>query len=63
MNRPALLDLNILLALFHAEHEYHELAHDWFADNHADGCATCPLTENGFIRMASDPASSSTSHW
>ncbi len=53
---PALLDVNILFALFHAEHEHHEIAHDWFADHREEGWATCPLTENGFIRVASSPA-------
>jgi toxin-antitoxin system PIN domain toxin len=57
VSRPALLDVNILLALFHAEHEHHEVAHDWFSDHREDGWATCPLTENGFVRIASNPAS------
>lgn len=56
MSRPALLDVNVLVALFHAEHEHHEIAHDWFAGHRRDGWATCPLTENGFIRLLSNPA-------
>ena len=29
-----------------------DVAHDWFADNRSRGWATCPLTENGFVRTA-----------
>jgi len=56
VSEVALLDVNVLVALFHAEHVHHELAHDWFADHRADGWATCPLTENGFLRVASQLA-------
>jgi toxin-antitoxin system PIN domain toxin len=56
MRRVALLDINVLVALFDAEHVHHELAHDWFSDHRADGWATCPLTENGFVRVISNPA-------
>ena len=55
MSGPALLDVNILLALFNPDHVHHELAHDWFADHHASGWATCPLTENAFVRILSNP--------
>jgi toxin-antitoxin system PIN domain toxin len=56
-SRVALLDINVLLALFDAEHTHHEVAHDWFSDARAHGWATCPLTENGFVRIASNPRS------
>jgi predicted nucleic acid-binding protein len=36
------------------------VAHDWFEDNRAAGWATCPLTENGFLRVLSNPAYGST---
>ena len=55
MSRVALLDVNLLVALFEPDHPHHEVAHDWFADNHAGGWATCPLTENGFVRMLANP--------
>lgn len=51
-NKVALLDVNVLLALFDPAHTNHEIAHDWFADNREFGWATCPLTENGFLRTA-----------
>lgn len=57
MTRPALLDVNVLVALFNPAHVHHELAHDWLADHGTDGWATCPLTENGFVRVLSGPAS------
>lgn len=54
--RVALLDVNVLVALFDPDHVHHEIAHDWFADHHAAGWATCPITENGFVRVVSNPA-------
>ncbi len=56
MTGPALLDINLLVALFDPDHVHHELAHDWFADNRSRGWATCPITENGFVRVLSNPA-------
>jgi hypothetical protein len=55
MARVALLDVNVLVALFDPDHVHHDLAHDWFANQRAAGWATCPLTENGFVRVASNP--------
>ena len=57
VSRPALLDVNVLVALFSPDHVHHELAHDWFADHGTAGWATCPLTENAFVRVLSSPAS------
>ncbi len=51
--RVALLDVNVLVALFDPDHIHHEIAHDWFAGQRKSGWATCPLTENGFLRTAS----------
>ncbi|MDA1185409.1 MAG: PIN domain-containing protein [Acidobacteria bacterium] len=53
-SRPALLDVNVLVALFDPDHVHHDIAHDWFADNRGDGWATCPLTENGVVRILSN---------
>lgn len=55
MARVALLDVNILVALFDPDHVHHDLAHDWFADQRAGGWATCPMTEAGFVRVVSNP--------
>jgi toxin-antitoxin system PIN domain toxin len=51
-----LLDVNTLLALCDPRHVHHEPAHAWFASARASGWATCPITENGFVRIASQPA-------
>lgn len=52
--RPALLDVNLLVALFDPDHVHHDTAHDWFADSRRGGWATCPLTENGVVRILSN---------
>ena len=53
--RTALLDVNVLIALFDASHVHHTTAHDWFADHGRNGWATCPVTENGFLRVLTHP--------
>ena len=60
MKRVALLDINVLVALFDPDHVHHEAAHDWFGGAKADGWATCPLTENGLVRILSNAAYSGT---
>jgi toxin-antitoxin system PIN domain toxin len=57
VSRIALLDVNVLLALFNPRHTHHEAAHDWFADHGSLGWATCAITQNGVIRILSNPAS------
>ncbi len=47
-----LLDINVLLALSDPWHIHHEAAHQWFAQKGKKSWATCPLTENSFIRKA-----------
>jgi toxin-antitoxin system PIN domain toxin len=56
--RVALLDVNVLVALFDPAHVHHDTAHDWFADRRTRRWATCPLTENGFLRTAAALAKS-----
>ena len=51
-----LLDVNVLVALFDPGHLHHEAAHEWFAAVRAEGWATSPTTENGFVRVVSNPA-------
>jgi uncharacterized protein len=50
-----LLDVNLLLALTDPMHIHHESAHRWFVKKGQQAWATCPVTENGFIRIASHP--------
>lgn len=52
----ALLDVNCLVALLDPAHVCHEAAHAWFSENRQLGWATCPLTENGILRVISSPA-------
>lgn len=56
----ALFDLSVLIALLDDQHLDSARAHQWFADNRADGWATCPLTQNGFVRILSQPKYSSS---
>lgn len=52
----ALLDVNVLVALFDPMHVDHEDAHRWFGLNKRHGWSTCPITINGCIRVLSNPA-------
>ena len=36
-------------------HVHHDAAHRWFAETGSRSWATCPLTENGFVRIARNP--------
>ena len=51
----ALLDINVLLALLDSDHVDHSLAHDWLDDEIDAGWASCAITENGFVRIISQP--------
>src|ERR1019366_7791369 len=53
--KPALLDVNVLIALIDPAHEFHTPAHGWFARNGQHGWATCPITQNGCLRIMSKP--------
>jgi uncharacterized protein len=52
----ALLDVNVLVALFDPAHVHHEAAHTWFGRNRSRRWATCALTENALVRVLSNPA-------
>ena len=49
----ALLDVNVLIALLDADHSLHERAIEWFGSNAPSGWASCPITENGCVRIMS----------
>jgi uncharacterized protein len=51
----ALFDVNALIALLHLEHSFHQAAHKWWAEYANNGWASCPITENGVIRIMSNP--------
>ena len=46
-----LLDINVLVALIDPAHVQHDAAHEWFAVRGQQAWATCPLTENGVLRI------------
>jgi uncharacterized protein len=52
----ALLDVNVLVALFDPAHLHHDAAHLWFARNRSRRWATCALTENALVRVLSNQA-------
>jgi toxin-antitoxin system PIN domain toxin len=54
--RIGLLDVNVLIALCDGRHEHHEHVARWFVAHAAAGWASCPLTQNGAIRIMSTPA-------
>jgi toxin-antitoxin system PIN domain toxin len=49
----SLLDVNLLIALLQPEHVHHVSAHRWWTANRPAGWASCPLTQNGFVRIVS----------
>jgi len=51
----ALLDINVLLALLDSDHVDHRRAHDWLEGAIEHGWASCAITENGFVRIMSQP--------
>jgi toxin-antitoxin system PIN domain toxin len=51
-----LLDVNVLIALLDASHEHNQLVRRWFLRQQENGWATCPITENGFLRIVSSTA-------
>jgi uncharacterized protein len=48
-----LLDVNLLIALLDQNHIHHDAAIRWFDRVGRHGWATCPITENGFLRIVS----------
>jgi len=52
----ALLDVNVLIALLDQDHSMHTRAVRWFGAAAADGWASCPLTQNGCVRIMSHPS-------
>ncbi|HMP73150.1 MAG TPA: VapC toxin family PIN domain ribonuclease [Kiritimatiellia bacterium] len=51
----ALLDINVLIALFDPIHQHHHQAIIWLKANIHFGWASCPLTQNGFVRVITQP--------
>lgn len=53
--KRALLDINVLLALLDSDHVDHEKARDWMNREIHHGWASCAITQNGFVRIISQP--------
>jgi len=49
----ALFDVSVLVPMWDAEHIHNARALRWWSLNRADGWASCPLTQNGFLRIVS----------
>ncbi|HEV2199802.1 MAG TPA: TA system VapC family ribonuclease toxin [Bryobacteraceae bacterium] len=54
--RTALLDVNVLVAMCWPTHEFHQLVSRRLAAIRAQGWATCPMTEAGFVRVSAQPS-------
>jgi hypothetical protein len=50
-----LLDVNVLIALLDPAHVQHDAAHAWFGRVGHASWASCPLTENGVLRIIGHP--------
>jgi len=51
----ALLDVNVLIALLDPDHVSHAAAQRWWLEHREAGWASCPLTQNGCVRIISQP--------
>ena len=56
MPRISLLDVNVLIALCDGRHGHHEHEARWFLAHAPSGWASCPLTQNGALRVMSAPS-------
>ena len=50
-----LLDVNVLISLVDPAHVEHDTAHEWFGRVGKKSFATCPITENGLLRIMGNP--------
>jgi len=55
MSIVRLLDINVLIALVDPWHVFHLAATEWMVSKSDEKWATCPLTENGFLRVFGHP--------
>ena len=52
----AFLDINVIIALLDSGYVMHRAASRWLAQHQEHGWATTPITENGLVRIMSQPA-------
>ncbi len=48
-------DVNLWLALAFESHFHHSASKNWFEALSDDGCSFCRLTQQGFLRLATNP--------
>ena len=53
--KRSLLDINVLLALLDSDHVDHRRARCWLKQGLAGGWASCAITQNGFVRVITQP--------
>jgi uncharacterized protein len=51
----ALLDVSVLVALLDMDHVHHQRARRWMLAHATLGWASCPITQNGCVRVMSQP--------
>lgn len=51
----SLLDVNVLIALLDRNHAHHSLVANWIDGHIEQGWATCPIIQNGCLRVLSQP--------
>jgi toxin-antitoxin system PIN domain toxin len=49
------MDVNVLIALLDSDHAAHDSAISWFSKHAREGWSSCPITQNGCIRIMSNP--------
>lgn len=50
-----LLDINVLIASADPAHRFHDSFKRWYLARNKPALATCPITENGFLRIYGHP--------
>lgn len=51
-----LFDVNVLIAIVDPAHVFHSAIHIWLQRHRKATWSSCPITENGLIRVLSQPA-------
>jgi toxin-antitoxin system PIN domain toxin len=51
--KRSLLDINVLIALLDLDHTHHREARKWLEVEAKQGWASCPITQNGCVRVMS----------
>lgn len=49
-------DINVWLALTFSAHTHHAQAKAWFETTSTSSCAFCRMTQQGFLRLSSNPS-------